>query len=83
MVIHQNSQVLLLLLLAATLQQTLVAGLQFLLFRDAELPNALTTVTLMVTSSLAGTVLYVASQRFHSWHERRQVLGRQRIRLED
>ncbi len=72
MMIHQLSQVALLLLLASALHQAMLGTLQFLMVPAAELPGVLSTLIKMATTSLFGTAIYAAVDRFEAWREQRR-----------
>lgn len=71
MMIHQLSQVALLLLLASAFHQALLGMLQFLLVPSAELPGVLATLIKMATTCLFGTALYAAADRAAEWRQQR------------
>jgi rod shape-determining protein MreD len=73
MMIHQLSQVGLLLLMAAALQQALLAALQFALVPTAELPGVVATVIKMLTTCGLGIAIYAAVERWQSWRETRRA----------
>lgn len=73
MMIHQLSQVGLLLLAGAAFQQAVLAALQFLLVPNAELPGVLATVIKMVTTCGLGMAIYAAAERLREWREGRRL----------
>lgn len=74
MMIHQLSQVGLLLLAAAAFQQAVLAALQFALVPSAELPGVLATVIKMFTTCGLGMAIYAVVERFHAWRESRRLM---------
>lgn len=76
LVIEKPLQVSLLFGLAAAIQLVILAGLQFLLFSDAELPGLGTMAARMTSSGLLGGTLFVLAARIRSstarWREQRR-----------
>jgi len=81
MMIHQHSQVALLLLLAAAFHQALLGTLQFLMVPAAELPGVVATLIKMATTCLVGTAFYAAADRVTAWRTLRQDKRSQRPSL--
>ncbi len=70
MMIHQLSQVALLLLLASAFHQALLGTLQFLMVPGAELPGVIATLIKMATTCACGTAVYALVERLAAWRRR-------------
>ncbi|MEM1201939.1 MAG: rod shape-determining protein MreD [Acidobacteriota bacterium] len=81
LVIQQPLQVGMLCFLAAALQQTVLASLQFSMTQGTELPSILDMGIKMVATGALGAGLYVLSGKAGDWERRRQEQRRQRPRL--
>ncbi len=81
MMIHQLSQVALLLLLASAFHQALLGTLQFLMVPGAELPGVVATLIKMATTCACGTAVYAAVDHFAAWRRERQDKRSQRPSL--
>lgn len=80
-VVQGAFQVSLLFALATALQQALLAFLQFLLVRSAEISGAATVGGKMLITSVVCTVLFKAASRFQHWRSDRSEHRKRRLTM--
>ncbi len=81
LVIQQPAQVGLLFVVSAALQLTTLAALQLLMVRDAELPDLASMAARLVSSGIAGAMLFVFAGKARNWAARRRAWKKSRLKL--
>ncbi len=81
LVIQQPTQVGLLFVLSAALQLAILASLQFLIVSGAELPGLGSMAARMLTSGLAGALLFILAGRGREWHQQWRARRSGRLKL--
>ncbi len=81
LVIQQPSQVGLLFVLSSALQMATLASLQYLLVSGAELPGLGSMTARLVTSGIAGALLFVLAGKARGWEQDWRARRRTRLKL--